>query len=132
MFDMYHWRSGYYYNAGGSASGFQVFLNHFNLGVDATIWKDRIWIGLGYNFRRGYEMKCAGSSKAAGLSVGAGINIKRIKFGFAYSNYHVNVPTLDFTLAYSFPRKKKVSATKVEPVEQINTEDKHEKDNDSR
>lgn len=106
FYDMFHWSKAYY-APDGNIKGFQLFVNHLNLGADLTLWQGRMWIGLGYNFRRGFEMKAAGSSHAAGLTVGAGINIKKIKVGMAYGNYHTGAPTLSFTVAYSFAREKK-------------------------
>ena len=105
FYDMFHWNKSYYYTPDGKIGGFQMFLNHLNLGLDASLFKDRLWVGIGYNFRRAFEMKAAGSSHASGLTIGAGINIKKIKFGVAYGNYHIGAPTLSFTLAYSFKRK---------------------------
>ena len=107
LFDMFQWKSTNYSNGGEPVGAGQVILSHIDLGADILLWQDRIWVGLGYNFRRGYEMKAAGSSHAAGLTLGAGLSIKNIKFGIAYGNYHYGAPTLDFTLAYSFPRKPK-------------------------
>lgn len=52
-------------------------------------------------------MKAAGSSHASGLTLGAGINIKKIKVGMAYGNYHTGAPTLSFTVAYSFAKENK-------------------------
>lgn len=106
LYDLFHWSKSYY-SPNGSIKGFQLFANHLNLGADLTLWQGRMWLGLGYNFRRGFEMKASGSSHAAGLTVGAGINIKKVKVGMAYGNYHTGAPTLSFTLAYSFAKEKK-------------------------
>ena len=73
------------------------------LGAEWLI-SDKYYVGMGYNFRRGYEMTAAGSSHAAGLSFGGGVNLKRLKFGIAYAKYHVSAPTLAFTLAYNFQK----------------------------
>jgi hypothetical protein len=62
-------------------------------------------------------MKATGSSPASGLTVGAGINIKRIKFGVAYGNYHSGAPTLSFTLAYSFAKKDKSINSKTQTIQ---------------
>lgn len=110
FYDMFRWSKDYYYNPDGSLNGFQIFLNHINLGADITLYQGRFWLGLGYNFRRGQEMKAGGSSHAAGLTLGAGINIKKLKLGIAYGNYHIGAPTLSFTLAYSFAKEKKNTA----------------------
>ncbi len=106
FYDMFHWSKSYY-SPDGNVKGFQLFMNHLNLGADLTLWQGRMWLGLGYNFRRGFEMKAGGSSHAAGLTLGAGINIKKIKVGVAYGNYHAGAPTLSFTVAYSFAKEKK-------------------------
>lgn len=110
FYDMFRWSKDYYYNPDGNLNGFQIFLNHINLGADITLYQGRFWLGLGYNFRRGQEMKAGGSSHAAGLTLGAGINIKKLKLGVAYGNYHIGAPTLSFTLAYSFAKEKKNTA----------------------
>ena len=118
--DMFHWRKNYY-SPDGNISGFQVFLNHLNIGADLKLYDGRFWLGLGYNFRRGYEMMAGGSSHAAGLTIGAGINIKRIKVGMAYGNYHAGAPTLSFNVAYSFAKENK-STTSTNAINQSNTE----------
>ena len=113
FFDMFHWSKSYY-SPEANIGGFQVFLNHLNIGADLNLNQNRFWLGLGYNFRRGYEMKAAGSSHAAGLTLGAGINIKKIKVGLAYGNYHAGAPTLSFTVAYSFAKEKKNTNNNIE------------------
>ena len=100
MVDITRWRSKYYYHVNKNPKGGSIFLNHFNLGLDITPTK-QFYISAGYNFRRAYEMKAAGSSHAAGLSFGAGINIKKIKFCMAYAKYHVSAHTLAFSASYS-------------------------------
>ena len=120
FFDMFHWKKDYY-SPDNSISGFQVFLNHLNIGADLKLYDGRFWLGLGYNFRRGYEMKAGGSSHAAGLTIGAGINIKKIKIGMAYGNYHAGAPTLSFNVAYSFAKENK-STPSNNAIIQSNTE----------
>lgn len=100
--DLTHWSSSYYYNAGDEVSGFQVLMNHINLGVEVMPMNGKLWAALGYNFRRANELTAGGASHAAGLTLGAGVNLKKMKFGFAYAKYHVGAPTLSFNLAYSF------------------------------
>lgn len=106
FYDMFHWGK-YYYAPDKELGGFQIFMNHLNLGADLSLYQDRLWIALGYNFRRAQEMKAGGSSHAAGLTLGAGINIKKIKCGVAYGKYHAGAPTLSFTVAYSFAKEAK-------------------------
>lgn len=62
-------------------------LNHFVLGVD--IQPTEVFnLAVGYNFRRAYELKAAGSSKLAGLSAGLGFRIKQFQLGLSYAKYH--------------------------------------------
>lgn len=100
MADLTRWNSKYYYSTGKAPKGGRIFMNHFNLGID-IIPSSQFYLAAGFNFRRAYEMKAAGSSHAAGLSFGAGINIKKIKFGLAYAKYHVSAPTLAFSASYN-------------------------------
>lgn len=105
MVDMTRWTSNDYFTTGEKVKGGSIFINHFVLGAEWLI-NDKFYVGLGYNFRRAYEMKAAGSSHAAGLSFGGGVNLKRFKLGIAYAKYHVSAPTLAFTLAYNFQKNK--------------------------
>ena len=105
MVDLTRWTSDDYFTTGTKLKGGSIFINHFVLAAE-FLPSDKFYIGLGYNFRRGYEMTAAGSSHAAGLSFGGGINLKRLKLGIAYAKYHVSAPTLAFTLAYNFAKTK--------------------------
>lgn len=62
-------------------------LNHLVLGLD-VLPTNNLYISLGYNFRRAYELKAAGSSHWAGISAGVGLNVKRFNFGVSYAKYH--------------------------------------------
>lgn len=103
MVDLTRWTSDDYFTTGSKLKSGSIFINHFVLGAEWLI-SSKFYVGMGYNFRRGYEMTAAGSSHAAGLSFGGGINLKRLKFSLAYAKYHVSAPTLAFTLAYSFQK----------------------------
>lgn len=90
MTDITRWKSSYYTlpeSDSKKLSFTKKALNHFVVGLD-ILPTDRIYLSLGYNFRRAYELKASGSSHWAGISAGAGINIKRIQFGLSYSKYH--------------------------------------------
>ncbi len=105
MVDLTRWSRDDYFTTGTKLKGGSLFINHFVLGAEWLI-NDKFYVGLGYNFRRGYEMSAGGSSHAAGLSFGAGANLKRFKIGLAYAKYHVSAPTLAFTLAYNFAKSE--------------------------
>ena len=100
MVDLTRWSSKYYYHVSKKPKGGSILMNHFNIGID-IIPTSQFYIAAGFDFRRAYEMKVAGSSHAAGLSVGAGMNLKKFKFGLAYAKYHVSAPTLAFSASYS-------------------------------
>ena len=97
--DLTRWRREDYYTAGEDISGGRLFTNHLLLGVDVTPI-DLFYISLGYNFRRAYELKAAGSSHAAGLCVGAGLNLKKFSLGLSYAKYHVSMPAFMITAQY--------------------------------
>lgn len=105
MVDMTRWTRNSYFTTGEKVKTGSIIINHFVLGAEWLI-TNQFYVGLGYNFRRAYEMHAAGSSHAAGLSFGGGVNLKRFKFGVAYAKYHVSAPTLAFTLAYNFAKEK--------------------------
>ena len=105
MVDLTRWTSDDYFTTGTKLKAGSIFINHFVLAAE-FLPSDKFYVGLGYNFRRGYEMTAAGSSHAAGLSFGGGINLKRLKLGIAYAKYHVSAPTLAFTLAYNFAKTR--------------------------
>ena len=103
MVDLTRWKDSDYYSAKGDVSGGRKFTNHFVVGVDIKP-TSVFYVAAGYNFRRAYEMKAAGSSHAAGLSFGAGVNLRKFKLGVAYAKYHVSSPTLSVNIAYSFQK----------------------------
>lgn len=77
------------------------FWEHMIIGAD--VFPTRfLWLSLGYNIRRGNEMKVLGSTHWAGFNIGAGIDIKKIKFGFAYSRYHIAANSFLFNISYPF------------------------------
>ncbi len=100
LVDLTRWSKGYYYHVSQEPKAGTILINHFNVGIDIIPTK-QFYIAAGYNFRRAYEMKAAGSSHAAGLTFGAGLNIKNFKLGLAYAKYHVSAPTLAVSLSYS-------------------------------
>lgn len=76
----------------------KLLINHFVLGLD-FMPSDNLYVALGYNCRRGNEMKINDSSHWAGLSLGAGIQIKKIKVSGSYAKYHIAGSSLLFNLA---------------------------------
>lgn len=88
-------------DADTSANNFRrKLLNHMAVGVD-FLPTDNIYLAVGYNFRRGDEMKVAGSSHWAGFTAGAGVHIKRLKIDAAYLKQHFSASSLLLNLAYA-------------------------------
>lgn len=80
-------------------------INHLVIGGDVLLG-DNFWIGGGYNFRRGNEMKVNGSdgkasSHGAGMSLGAGLTLSRLKVGASYGKYHVSSSSVVISLGYT-------------------------------
>lgn len=76
-------------------------LNHFVLGLD-ILPTDYLYLSVGYNFRRAYELKASGSSHLAGFSAGAGVNVKHFKFGVSYAKYHQASNSIMANVGYAF------------------------------
>lgn len=108
MTDVTRWKSSYYVlpeNKDKDKSdkvGFgKIALNHFVLGLD-ILPTDYLYLSVGYNFRRAYELKASGSSHLAGLSAGAGVNVKKFKFGVSYAKYHQASNSIMANVGYAF------------------------------
>lgn len=108
MTDVTRWKSSYYVlpeNKDKDKSdkvGFgKKSLNHFVLGLD-ILPTDYLYLSVGYNFRRAYELKASGSSHLAGLSAGAGVNVKHFKFGVSYAKYHQASNSIMANVGYAF------------------------------
>lgn len=94
-----NWKSSPYSTKDNKKDNFgKILLNHFIIGLD-FIPTDNFYVSLGYNCRRGSEMKVNGSSHWAGLTLGAGIGIKRIKIGASFAKYHSVGSSLLFNLS---------------------------------
>lgn len=99
--DLTHWKSSYYTTSDGQEiSSGKRFWNHISLGAE-VFPTSQTWVALGYNFRRGNEMKVADSSHWAGFSIGGGIGIKKFKVGVAYAKYHIASSSLIVNASYS-------------------------------
>lgn len=108
MTDVTRWKSSYYVlpenkdKDKNDKVGFgKKALNHFVLGLD-ILPTDYLYLSVGYNFRRAYELKAFGSSHLAGLSAGAGVNVKHFKFGVSYAKYHQASNSIMANVGYAF------------------------------
>lgn len=102
MTDLTHWKSNYYYHPEGEdGPGFgKKLLNHFIVGMDILPTR-YLYLSAGYNARRGYELKSAGSSKMAGFTFGGGLTLQKFKCGVSWAKYHVGASSLMFNVAYA-------------------------------
>ncbi|MBR1386794.1 MAG: type IX secretion system protein PorQ [Alloprevotella sp.] len=103
--DLTRWKTSDYYHPSDvqKIKAGQMILNHLILGLDIMPTKN-FYLSVGYNFRRGYELKSADASKFAGLTCGAGISVKKFKIGLSYARYHVSTNGFHVNLAYSFSK----------------------------
>ena len=101
MTDLTRWKNSDYFVAADDEklSFGKKLMNHFVLGID-VLPTDYLYLSAGYNFRRAYELKAAGSGHGAGLSFGGGLNLSRIKLGVSYAKYHLSTSSLMFNLGY--------------------------------
>lgn len=75
-------------------------INHLTFGAD-IFPSSTTWVGVGYNPRRGNEMKIGDSKHWAGLSLGAGLTLKKLKVGLAWGKYHVAASSLVINTSYA-------------------------------
>lgn len=100
MTDLTRWSSADYFCQDGERLSFgRKLMNHVVLGVD-ILPTQYFYLSAGYNFRRAYELKAAGSGHGAGLTVGGGLHLNRFKLGASYAKYHVAASSLLFNVAY--------------------------------
>ena len=76
-------------------------INHLTFGAD-IFPSSTTWVAVGYNPRRGNEMKIDDSKHWAGLSLGAGLTLKKLKVGLAWGKYHVAASSLIINTCYAF------------------------------
>lgn len=76
-------------------------INHITFGAD-IFPSSTTWVAVGYNPRRGNEMKIGDSKHWAGLSLGAGLTLKKLKIGLAWGKYHVAASSLLINASYTF------------------------------
>lgn len=100
--DLTRWnKRDYYVPSDKSLSLGRMALNHFVLGAE-LLPSEVLTLSVGYNFRRGYELKAAGASHWAGMTAGVGLNLSRVKLNLAYAQYHKSTASLMGTVAYTF------------------------------
>jgi len=67
--------------------------------IGAELFPEKIInLRIGYNFRRASELQLQNARTFSGISFGFGIQMKKIKFNYAYSNYHSATNNSTFSL----------------------------------
>lgn len=100
--DLIRWKASDYYVPDGEKLKFpRMALNHVVFGVEIKPIQ-QLYIAAGYNFRRAYELKAAGSTHLAGLSAGAGLSLSKVKLGVSWAQYHHSTSSIMANVAYSF------------------------------
>lgn len=75
----------------------QALLKHFVIGVD-WLPSDNFWVGVGYNPKRGMDMKLSGGNALSGFSAGAGIHIKMFDVSASLAKYHPSAMSMMVTV----------------------------------
>jgi hypothetical protein len=93
-------------NINGKEDSFlKTFLKHWVIGIEA-IPSDNLWIGVGYNIKRGSDLHLQEGNKLGGFSIGAGLKVKSFDFGCSYGQYFPSVSSLMFTVSTSLAEMK--------------------------
>ena len=93
-------------NYNGKEDSFTKTLwKHMIVGVD-FVPNDNFWVGLGYNAKRGADMKLQEGNKLGGFSAGAGIRVKAFSIGCSIGKYNVSATSFMFSVAASFAEMK--------------------------
>ena len=82
-------------------SFFNNALRHVIVGAELFPTKS-FNIRLGYNFRRGEELKLVEQRNFSGISLGFGLKMGRLKFDYSYSRYTLAANTSLFGLTINF------------------------------
>ena len=99
--DLLHWYSTPYNQTDKDDNFGNILITHLIFGVEIAP-SDRFYIAAGYNGKRSKELKVNNGSKWTGATLGAGINLKRIKLGVAYANYHTAASSLIMNIGIGF------------------------------
>jgi hypothetical protein len=78
---------------------------HLIIGID-VIPSNNLWIGIGYNIKRGIDMHMQEGNKFAGFSVGAGLKVKMFGISCSFGKYHPSATSLLFNVSTSLAGNK--------------------------
>ena len=95
--DLHKWRAEDFYNS-SDASWSALLLKHIILGADIFPTRNT-YLSVGYNFLLHSELKNHAKRSLEGFSLGAGLQVRSIKVGISYGNYHVAASSLMMNFA---------------------------------
>ena len=101
--DLTRWKSSYYALPEPDSKQPDLtrkVLNHLVLGLD-ILPSESVWLAVGYNFRRAWELKAVESAHMAGLSAGAGLQLERFQLSLSYARFHQAASSLMVSAGYS-------------------------------
>jgi len=90
---------------GEKDSFFKTLGKHLVIGLD-IVPNDNFWLAVGYNVKRGADMKLENGSKFAGFSAGAGIKVRAFSVGASYGMYHPSANSFMVSLSVAFAEMK--------------------------
>ena len=82
-------------------SFFNNALRHVIVGVE-LFPKRAFNFRVGYNFRRGEELRILEQRNFSGMSLGFGLKLNKLKFNYSYSRYSLGANTNLFGLTINF------------------------------
>ncbi len=87
-------------------SNIDMFFRHINVGVDIIPTKN-FYLTVGYNHRRGAELKLDDTKSIAGFSFGGGIKVSKFEVGFTAAQYQKGIMSYQFSLSTDLKAFKK-------------------------
>ena len=80
---------------------FGNLMKHLVFGID-ILPTDNLWIAVGYNVKRGADMKLTEGNRMAGFSAGAGLKVKSFSFGCSVGQYHPSATSFMINISKFF------------------------------
>ena len=90
---------------GRKNSSTTAFFKHFVFGLDILL-SDNFWVGVGYNIKRGSDLRLSEGNKFAGFSIGAGLKVKAFAFGCSFGQYMPSSTSLMLNISTSLAEMK--------------------------
>lgn len=76
----------------------KTLFKHLVFGID-FVPSENFWVGVGYNPKRGMDMKLQSGNKLGGFSAGAGVKVSYFDVGVSLAQYHPSALALIFSIS---------------------------------